>query len=219
MDNPPSLYRTEQEGVLRVDKLLVTFCVAIVPGFLALFASINHLSPEARPWAIGAIALNIPALFTLLWHSFRCPVRLQHLHEAVLEACEALSGDIKDIFETIAIPQSKEAIFGKQGEKIIKGPDGKEYVEGPREKIREKMTQVFLKYLDTNNPLVANTIAAHSEKIYKAQRNALTGRLTERHAGLKQILDVLSRYTRHLFFSGVLICSTICVLKLIQQAP
>ena len=216
MNDDDNAYRLEQMGLLRVDKVLTGFCVAIIPGFLALFAAISKVPNAAKPWALVAISANMPALFCLLWHSFRCPVRLKAMEDAATEACEALSRDMLHILETVAKPKTEAALFGAEGEKIIKGPDGKDYIEGPREKIIETMKDTMIGSLSPNNPIVANTIAAHSRKIYDAQRQALHGKLSERRGRFNQVVDYAARYLRYPLIATVLISATVCLIELFQ---
>lgn len=215
-DTEQGAFRIGQKALLAVDRILAGFCIAVIPAFLALFASGRELPTEAKPWAIATVLINIPALFTLLWHSFRWPARLQHMHDAVREACEALSRDMIHILENVARPKTEEAIYGKHGDKIIRDKDGKEYIEGPWDSVMQRMRATLIEHLAPDNRIVANTISARSAKIYEVQKHARIGRLPEGGAALKQWIDLFSRYARHLLFAAVLVSATMCVVKLIR---
>lgn len=122
------------------------------------------------------------------------------MRQSLKDTIEIFSRDMLKIVDDIAVPQINSVIFGTMGEKIIEGPDGKEYLTGRKEDIENKMIEKLVSVLHPDNFFVANTIDAHVQKINDAQRRALVGLLDERFARIKQIIDFISRKTRHLFF-------------------
>jgi hypothetical protein len=219
MDTNRGVYYLEHSGILNVDKVLIGFCALILPGFLGLFAKQIQLPQEARIWALVVVVIHIPALFCLLWHSFRWPVRLHVMHEKVTTACKEFSQDMIYILDTVAQPKSREAVEGKNKELVVRKKDGKEYVSGPMEEIEKRMMGSLLESLDSKNPLVANAIDANSVKIGQANRDGAFGVLQERWGKSKRILDVVARYARYPLFMIVMLAATQLVLKFIKHSP
>lgn len=201
MDTDDNVYTLEHKGLLTVDKFLIAFCVGIIPGFFQILASKIVLTSEAKHWAEALIYLALPALFCLLWHSFRWPVRLRVMDKMVFKAATAFADDLKTYADDVTAPKMFKAADALAK---IKGPDGKSYVR------TKEFKEAMLETLDSSffkNPIVGNIIHAHAAKIAKANAEASNGMLDERRARLKQCVDVFSRYTRYWWVLGVAICS------------
>lgn len=209
-----NMYTIEQDGIRAADKILIGICAAIIPLVLTLYGVYREINSNGVIWINACIILVIPTLFTLLWHFVRWPVRLHSMRQSIEEACKILSIDLIKILEDVAEPKMYSSIWGIKGEKIIKGPDGKEYLAGRKEEIENKMIETLISVMSPDNSLIANTVNAHSRKIYDAQRHALIGALDERFARIKQVIDFISRKTRHWFFLFMIVSAIIGLIQM-----
>jgi hypothetical protein len=212
-----TVFSTEQAGIQKADAILIGVSAAMVPAVLSLHSSLATVVGTAKCLLNAAIVLNIPALATLLWHSVRRPVRVQLMNERIQLACKAFADDMVQILESVAAPAVRADIMGPSGENIVEGPSGKKYVRMTEEEAERKMHEGIARSLAADNPIVANTIAAHSTRIFNAQQGALTAPLDEKFARLKCAIDLFCLHSRYWWFLGVVICATASILCLINK--
>ncbi|MDQ8205736.1 hypothetical protein [Pelagicoccus sp. SDUM812003] len=126
------------------------------------------------------------------------------MEEENLKACKSFSQDVQELLMKVGVPEMEKAVCGENDEKVIKGPDGKEYLKGPMKKLQKEAMDALVSSLESKNPIMRNTISAHSSRIVEAQQNALYKPLQEKKAKFKNSIDHISRRTRHWWVSAML---------------
>ncbi len=216
MDDDNSVYELEHLGLLKVDKILLVFCCSTIPALLTILASRPIIPMEANMWLVVLIISNPVALFCLLWHSFRWPVRLRTRRDITLQAWKDFTDEFSHIVDTEMRPAVEEAVCGKNDSLVVKGPDGKEYIPGPKSEMIKKVHSTAFAWMNPNNPSIRKVFNSNIEKISQAYTDPSSLKLTERYSRQKHFIDYLARYLRYPVFFINLISAAIFAYKFLE---
>ena len=211
-----NIHTIQEEGVMKVDRILIGICGTLIPSIIALFAIQPNLSAGIRSALSISIVLIAPALFTLLWHSVRWPMRIKARSEAIDTACKEFSDDVINIVEKLGMSEAMKSIKGPNDENVVQGEDGKVYIKTTKENAAKKGAKALLSCINPENPIMSNTLHSHSFKICEAQNRAIRSPLEEKRRRLKHFIDFFSRHTRYYWFSGMLGSALIGLLILLK---